>query len=207
MVENAPNPDNAKVNLILDAAQKRFAHYGLIKTTMTEIASDVGLSKASLYYYFADKDSLFRAVVKREQDGFIEEMRKMLLDKDSAHNKFLLYIASRHEYFRKVFMNLSQLKMSIENVKPLLGNLMDTFMQSEIDIISKIFKEGIKNAEFNKINVAEYADLFIASMQGLRTITIKNRDSYLLEKSDFTEIENRINKLAEIFITGIKKNK
>ncbi len=71
MVEISSGTDNNKVNSILDAAMKRFGYYGLAKTTMSEIASDVGLSKASLYYYFADKDALFRAVVKREQDGFL----------------------------------------------------------------------------------------------------------------------------------------
>src|SRR5688572_30342757 len=47
---------------IIEAAIKRFAHFGVAKTTMTEIATDLSLSKASLYYYFPDKLNLYAAV-------------------------------------------------------------------------------------------------------------------------------------------------
>src|ERR687898_299399 len=53
-----------KKNLIIDAAQKRFAHFGVGKTTMNEIADDLSISKASLYYYFPDKLNLYAAVLQ-----------------------------------------------------------------------------------------------------------------------------------------------
>ena len=53
-----------KRQLIIDSAIKRFAHFGLSKTTMTEIASDLSMSKALLYYYFPDKISLYSAVLE-----------------------------------------------------------------------------------------------------------------------------------------------
>jgi TetR/AcrR family transcriptional repressor of mexJK operon len=37
---------------ILEAATRRFAHFGMAKTTMSEIAKDLNFSKALLYYYF-----------------------------------------------------------------------------------------------------------------------------------------------------------
>jgi AcrR family transcriptional regulator len=46
--------EDSKVTSIIEAARKRFSHYGLTKTTMNEIAADIGMSKASLYYYFPD---------------------------------------------------------------------------------------------------------------------------------------------------------
>jgi TetR/AcrR family transcriptional regulator len=53
-----------KQELIIEAAIKRFAHFGVAKTTMTEIANDLKLSKASLYYYFPDKLNLYAAVLQ-----------------------------------------------------------------------------------------------------------------------------------------------
>ncbi|HBI89157.1 MAG TPA: TetR/AcrR family transcriptional regulator, partial [Sphingobacterium sp.] len=46
---------------ILEAATRRFAHFGMAKTTMSEIAKDLNFSKALLYYYFPDKNSLYSA--------------------------------------------------------------------------------------------------------------------------------------------------
>ncbi|GAL85632.1 hypothetical protein MYP_2861 [Sporocytophaga myxococcoides] len=74
-------------------------------------------------------------------------------------------------------------------------------------MVSKILKEGVNNNEFRDIDVSEYADLFISTMNGLRSITIKNKDSYQLEKSDLDLIEKRIKNLRGIFITGILKSK
>ena len=61
---------NNKTDLIIEAAQKRFGLYGVEKTSMREIANDLKLSKASLYYYFPDKESLYKAVVEKEQKEF-----------------------------------------------------------------------------------------------------------------------------------------
>ena len=46
-----------KLKLIIEASQKRFGIFGVEKTSMREIADDLKLSKASLYYYFPDKES------------------------------------------------------------------------------------------------------------------------------------------------------
>ena len=54
-----------KHQLILNAAQKRFAHFGISKTSMEDIAADIGLSKSSLYYYFTTKEDIFKAVIAR----------------------------------------------------------------------------------------------------------------------------------------------
>ena len=45
---------------------------------MREIADDLKLSKASLYYYFPDKESLYSAVVEKEQDEFIAKISECI---------------------------------------------------------------------------------------------------------------------------------
>ena len=52
-----------KRSLILEAAIRRFSHFGLAKTTMAEIAQDLSFSKALLYYYYPDKHSLYTAAL------------------------------------------------------------------------------------------------------------------------------------------------
>ena len=205
MVEESSLSENIKLNLILDAAQKRFAHYGYAKTTMTEIASDVGLSKASLYYYFTDKDNLFQAVVKREQDLFIEAMKKMILVNNTAQNKLTSYVQNRHEYFLKTLTNLEKIKISIDTLKPLFATLLEGFFVSEVKLVSEIMQEGIAKSEFESIDVPLHADLFIAVMNGIRYITIKNKDSYMLEQNDYDQVKNRITNLSAVFIKGILK--
>ncbi len=50
---------------ILDAATTLFARQGLEATTIKEIGREAGLTPGLLYYYFADKDALYQAVLER----------------------------------------------------------------------------------------------------------------------------------------------
>ena len=58
-----PAKEQEKEAAILKSAQKRFMTYGYSKVTMDEIAEDIGMAKASLYYYFQTKDDIFRGVI------------------------------------------------------------------------------------------------------------------------------------------------
>lgn len=48
---------------ILGAATRRFVAAGYHGISMREIADDVGVSKAALYYHFRDKEALFLAIL------------------------------------------------------------------------------------------------------------------------------------------------
>ncbi len=48
---------------ILAAATRRFVTAGFHGISMREIADDVGVSKAALYYHFKDKEALFLAIL------------------------------------------------------------------------------------------------------------------------------------------------
>jgi TetR/AcrR family transcriptional regulator len=50
---------------ILDAAESVFAAHGFAGATTREIAACAGIQKRMLFYYFASKDDLYRAVLER----------------------------------------------------------------------------------------------------------------------------------------------
>jgi len=55
--------------LILDTALKLFAHRGYGATSVRDIAEEAGLSKGNVYHHFADKESIFRALLDRYFDA------------------------------------------------------------------------------------------------------------------------------------------
>jgi AcrR family transcriptional regulator len=58
--------DNAKRRQILAGASKVFMDLGFDGASMGEIARAAGVSKGTLYVYFADKSRLFEAIVQEE---------------------------------------------------------------------------------------------------------------------------------------------
>jgi AcrR family transcriptional regulator len=58
--------DSSKRRQILDGASKVFMDLGFDGASMGEIARAAGVSKGTLYVYFADKNRLFEAIVEAE---------------------------------------------------------------------------------------------------------------------------------------------
>jgi AcrR family transcriptional regulator len=58
--------DSSKRRQILDGARKVFMDLGFDGASMGEIARSAGVSKGTLYVYFADKSRLFEAIVEQE---------------------------------------------------------------------------------------------------------------------------------------------
>jgi AcrR family transcriptional regulator len=52
-------------DLILDAAERLFAAQGFSRTTVKQIGRAAGVNSALLYYYFTDKERLYREVLQR----------------------------------------------------------------------------------------------------------------------------------------------
>jgi AcrR family transcriptional regulator len=76
MVASDPTPlrlvgdeDSSKRRQILDGARKVFMDLGFDGASMGEIARAAGVSKGTLYVYFADKNQLFETIVEEESLG------------------------------------------------------------------------------------------------------------------------------------------
>src|SRR6202167_5495638 len=58
--------DSSKRRQIIDGARKVFLDLGFDGASMGEIARAAGVSKGTLYVYFADKNRLFEDIVEEE---------------------------------------------------------------------------------------------------------------------------------------------
>ena len=73
---NAPKQARSRRSLqrLLDAAESVFDKYGLEGATLPRIAREAGLSPASVYRRFRDKDALIRAVFQRASEIQTQEI-------------------------------------------------------------------------------------------------------------------------------------
>ncbi len=65
---------------ILSAAETLFAERGFSDTRLEDVAERVGVRRAALFYYFADKRALYEAVVADVFGGLLERVRAALAD-------------------------------------------------------------------------------------------------------------------------------
>ena len=64
MAEDDIEP-NGKAETILNAAEELFNRHGYRRTSMDDIAAEVGVAKGTLYLYFESKEALFCAIQAR----------------------------------------------------------------------------------------------------------------------------------------------
>jgi len=198
------NENNLKEKEILEAARNRFAHYGFSKVTMDEISSDVGMGKASLYYYFPTKEELFKSVINKEQNLFVEEIEKLFCRKITAENKLRNYVIKRLEFFHEL-VNLSTLNVhTFVEIKLMFKELFEDFEHKEMALLQKILDEGKANGEFDKKLKPGTTRTFLHLLQGLRLRIIKFIKDNRMEKENYDELKEEMLIFTEIFLKGIK---
>lgn len=193
-----------KEHLIIEAAQKRFGLFGIEKTSMREIADDINLSKASIYYYFPDKESLYRAVVEKEQTEFLERIRERITNISNADQLLREYANSRLSYFRTL-LNLSRLRFQFySDLKPVLKDILNVFREKENEIIFKIIDKGIRDGIFYYEDAHLASSLFLDLLRGLRMTILNDKISLVLDQNEYDSYLEKTNAVTEIFIRGLK---
>jgi AcrR family transcriptional regulator len=193
-----------KVQMILEASQKRFGLFGIEKTSMREIADDLKLSKASLYYYFPDKESLYKAVVEKEQAEFISNISVKISSITDPELLLLEYAGTRLSYFRTL-LNLSRLRFeSYSGLKPGFRESIRVFKESEKDIISKIFEKGISGGIFLIEDTDQTASLFLDLLKGLRVTVVNEKETLFIEQDEYELLLEKTIAFTNIFIKGLK---
>lgn len=197
------NQDKKRI-LIINAALKRFAHYGLAKTTMTEIAKDISFSKALLYYYFPDKLSLYVSVIEYLMHAISKELTKSLEKTKTATEGIMMLLQKRQGYIQKYY-NL--MEYSKHSCAELPGGLYEKFTKAkdfELKILTALFSKGIENGEFIDTDMALITEIFVDALSGIH-YNILNKDKNIFpDKEQFKQIFIKEKRFAEVFLMGLK---
>lgn len=76
----AAGEDPAKRQQILDGAARVFRKMGFDAASMNDVTREAGVSKGTLYVYFANKEDLFTAMVDAERTRFVATVRAALTE-------------------------------------------------------------------------------------------------------------------------------
>ncbi|MGY4385348.1 TetR/AcrR family transcriptional regulator [Pedobacter sp. UYP24] len=196
------NQDKKKI-IIIEAALKRFAHYGLSKTTMSEIAKDISLSKALLYYYFPDKLSLYVSTMEFLMHKMSREIVKSIDKTSTARDAVLKLLLKRQSYIQKYY-NLFESSQTIGNDLP--ENLFEKFEKAkafEKIIINSLFTRGIATGELKMEDSKLATDIFIDAITGIHFNILAKDKNIFPVKEQFKTIFYKEKVFAEIFMAGV----
>ena len=81
---DAPSSVDEARDRLVDAAETCFTRFGVAKTTLEDIATEAGVSRATVYRYFeGGRDEIILGVVLREGKQFLEALGRRVQREDS----------------------------------------------------------------------------------------------------------------------------
>jgi len=87
---------------ILDAAQRCIERWGPVKTSMEDIATEAGVSRRTVYQYFATREDLITALAVQLGNRFGQRLLSQVSDLDSAAERLVEYaLLAIQEYPRE----------------------------------------------------------------------------------------------------------
>ncbi|HMR19132.1 MAG TPA: TetR/AcrR family transcriptional regulator [Sphingobacterium sp.] len=198
------NADGKRIK-ILEGAKRRFAHYGMAKTTMAEIAKDLSFSKALLYYYFPDKNSLYGAVLEHIIEEFNEETNKSLANIEDTEEAIMELLNRRIEFIKKYYYIIEYAYGNRKDASPELGVILIRTFKLHRDGIKNVLQRGIDTGELKPVDVDEFSEIFLFSTMGLRMMVMKDMQTdFIPSKEEFDYIVEMQKKMAKVFIDGLR---
>lgn len=200
------NQDKKRI-LIIEAALKRFAHYGLSKTTMTEIAKDISFSKALLYYYFPDKLSLYVSTIEYLMQIMSRDLVRSI-DKTTTSTEGVLELLQKRQSYIQKYYNLFESNQIIGNDLP--KGLNEKFQRArtfEAIILSSLFSRGIASGELAMEDPKLATDIFIDALSGIHFNILTKDKNIHPAKEQFKQIFIKERMFAEIFLSGLQSKR
>lgn len=160
---------------ILQAALRLYLKHGLKKVTMEDVAKAIGKSRSVLYYYYKNKDEIFRAVLDKLINEIIEEITAAVNEAATLEDKIKAYCrvkisppGDRKTLFRamEAGMNADEISRHAENMNLLHLRL----MAAEKQLLKRTLAEGLQNEGVRKLTAGEMEGLIFILQSGIRGI-------------------------------------
>lgn len=195
---------DSKRDAIIEAAKRRFSHFGVGKTTMNEIADDLTISKASLYYYFPDKLSLYAAVLRDiiDSDNVYHQAYESEADPGKA---LLLYLDNRIRFLNKYYNILEHLQVANLRTSKELAPVFTLVRNRQTGIIAGIIERGRVSGQLEVVQANKTAELLLDCMEGISSAALSEQNNFAPDKKIFQAILKREKELAVIFMKGLRR--
>jgi len=195
--------EDSRLSTIIEAARKRFAHFGVAKTTMNEIAHDIGMSKAALYYYFPDKDQLVVAVVDQDLEKFSAVVDTMINRPSRAAHKLKKYVSIRNAFFKELLTLAKIEQLGVADLfDPMFSHLRANLFKKEKELVAKILATGIREKEFTRASVEEHAELFVCGLIGLRSAALVINPVTPIHNIEVVDAQTRL--FVDMFLKALR---
>lgn len=203
-MQNVSDKIEIRKDQIRIAALHCFSRFGFNKTTMDDIASNIGMKKASLYYYYKNKEAIFSEMVETEVHDFIYEAEKRISKMKSPTKKLYYLVKQETEYFQEKVGVFDLSVSTIIETQPILNQIIQKVRQKDVNLWAKIIKEGIEKNEFRKCNAVKVADTIRTVLDSIKFREIQITKVMSAAEINYAKIKKNGKEMIDLIINGLK---
>ena len=182
----SPRPDVSveRKNQILDAAASVFARSGFSKARMDDIATESGLSKGTLYWYFNSKDEIILAMVDRLFEREFADLEALKQADGTAIQRMAEFtdflIQDLSQYIELIPIVYEYLSLSFRDIT--IRQTLRDYSRSYLELLIPIIQQGIDQGEFRQADASEVAISIGAIIEGTILLWVYDSETIQVEK-------------------------
>lgn len=152
---------------LLAAALELFVERGYAATRLDDIASRAGVSKGTLYLYFANKEELFKALVRENIVALLDRFRAEIAESDAPSGELIgRFMQTWWSSFGGTRLGgIAKLMVAEAGNFPEVARFFhDEVIEPNGQLLGSILARGIARGEFRPIDVETAVHLWIAPL-------------------------------------------
>jgi AcrR family transcriptional regulator len=183
---------------ILKAAAERILHYGYGKTTMSEIASDCGMSAGNIYRFFPSKIDIAEAMTRRAAAESLVTYQAIIRDTvRSPYQKLQDFFSYRLERTYNMFDRHPKLIELAE----IMSHERPAFLAEELNqerlLIEAILQEGVDKGDFAAIESAAF------TAEIVQCTTMKFRYPQIWSRLPLKDLRHELDGVMKLVLCGV----
>ena len=186
-----------KKEIIIKVSQKLFARFGLLKTTVDEIAKLARVGKGTIYHYFTSKEEIFAEVIDQEEQFLKKQIKDAIDGETTAEKKLRAFILTKMECMKNLANYYSALKDEYLDHYSFIEKVRQKNFEEDRKVVMAILKDGIKKSVFEVKNPGLTSLAVVSALKGLEY-------SWTIEDS-MVDIEKSLDNLLMVLFKGIEK--
>jgi AcrR family transcriptional regulator len=146
-VRTRPDPDEVRAR-ILEVAEERFRRVGYHKTSVADIASELGMSPANVYRFFPSRDAINYSICRRVVNEVSDIAFAIARTKAPALEKLDRILTAIHHHNKTKLINERRMHDLIVVAMRENWEIIKLHIARMLTIFEEIIREGIKTGEF-----------------------------------------------------------
>ncbi len=156
------NRKEERTEEICRAALGSFSTYGFRKTTVGDIASELGMTQSNLYFYVKDKKDLYEKAVGFALEQWQQYVRDAIEKEQDVRQRFLVMCTKAVEYLIEND-ELRRILVRDPDIFPMFpgDDPYEAITQGTVQMIRSILEQGMAEDEFIRLDVEKTSQVIL----------------------------------------------